>query len=291
MLETATHGSPEPPSGAGPAANLLRERFGSNKPILAMCHLPALPGRPRHDRSSGMARVIDSLAADLPILHEAGVDGLLFCNEADLPYQLHVGPEVPAAMAAAIGQLRSEIHLPFGVNIVWDPQASLAVARATGATFVREVFTGVYESDHGIMQPDFGAIAAYRTSIGADDVLLFGNITPEFASSLGRRTIAERARGAAFLGVEVILISGQITGTPIDLADLSEAVAAVPGTPVLANTGVRAETVAEVLAIADGAFVGTTLKRDGVTWNPVDRDRAMRFMDAVRAFREPRAVG
>jgi uncharacterized protein len=270
---------------------LLRDRFGTAKPIIAMCHLPALPGRPRHDQAAGMARILDSLAHDLPILHEAGVDGLLFCNEADLPYQLQVGPEIPAAMAAVISQLRSEIRLPFGVNIVWDPRASLAVARATGATFVREVFTGVYESDHGLMQPDFGAIAAYRTAIGADDVLLFCNITPEFASSLGRRTIAERAQGAAFLGADVILISGQITGTPIDLAELRAATEAAPGTPVLANTGVRAETVAEVLAIADGVLVGTTLKRDGVTWNPVDRDRAMRFMDAVRATREPVAVG
>jgi membrane complex biogenesis BtpA family protein len=269
---------------------LLRDRFGSAKPIIAMCHLPALPGRPRHDRAAGMGRIIDSLAHDLPILHEVGVDGLLFCNEADLPYQLKVGPEVPAAMAAAIGQLRSEIRLPFGINVVWDPRASLAVARATGATFVREVFTGVYESDHGIMQPDFGAIAAYRTAIGAEDVLLFCNITPEFASSLGRRTIAERAQGAAFLGADVILISGQITGMSIDLADLRAAKEAAPGTPVLANTGVRVETVAEILSIADGALVGTTFKRDGVTWNPVDRDRAMRFMDAVRATRERIAV-
>jgi membrane complex biogenesis BtpA family protein len=276
---------------SGSSGSLLRDRFGTDKPILAMCHLPALPGRPRHERAGGIDRVVDSLAYDLGILHEAGVDGLLFCNEADLPYQLQVGPEIPATMAAAIGRLRTEIQLPFGVNVVWDPRASLAVARATGATFVREVFTGVYESDHGIMQPDFGSIAGYQSMIGADDVALFSNITPEFASSLGSRTIAERAASAAFLGVDVILISGQITGMSIELADLRAAKAAAPGTPVLANTGVRVETVAEILAIADGAFVGTTLKRDGVTWNPVDRDRALRFMDAARASRDRVAVG
>ncbi len=275
---------------SGSTGSLLRDRFDVDKPILAMCHLPALPGRPKHDRTAGMDRIVDSLAHDLQILHEAGVDGLLFCNEADLPYQLRVGPEIPAAMAAAIGRLQTEIRLPFGVNIVWDPRASLAVARATGAAFVREVFTGVYESDHGIMQPDFGEIAGYQSAIGAEDVALFSNITPEFASSLGRRTIAERAQGAAFLGVDAILISGQITGMSIDLADVRAAKAAAPGTPVLANTGVRVETVAEVLAVADGAFVGTTLKRDGITWNPVDRDRAMRFMDVVRTTRDQAAV-
>lgn len=273
-----------------PIGSFLRDRFGTDKPIVAMCHLPALPGRPRHDRAAGLGRIVDSLAHDLPILHEAGVDGLLFCNEADLPYQLQVGPEIVAAMASAIGQLRVEIQVPFGVDIVWDPRASLAVARATGAAFVREVFSGVYESDLGTMQPDFGSICAYRTMIGADNVALFSNITPEFASSLGQRTIAERAQSAAFLGVEVILISGQITGMSIDLADLRAAKAAAPETPVLANTGVRAETVAEILSIADGALVGTTLKRDGVTWNPVDRDRALRFMDAVRASHDLVAV-
>jgi membrane complex biogenesis BtpA family protein len=278
------------PVPSRPTGSLLRDRFGTDKPIIAMCHLPALPGRPRHDRAAGMDRIVDSLAHDLPILHEAGVDGLLFCNEADLPYQLEVGPEIAAGMAAAIGRLHGAIHLPFGVNLVWDPRASLAVARATGATFVREVFTGVYESDLGIMQPDFGDIAAYQAAIGADDVALFSNITPEFASSLGRRTIAERAQSAAFLGVDVILISGQITGMSIDLADLRAAKEAAPETPVLANTGVKAETVAQILAIADGALVGTTLKRDGITWNPVDRDRAMRFMDAARAGRDHRAV-
>jgi len=41
--------------------------------------------------------------------------------------------------------------------------------------------------------------------------------------------------------------------------------------------------------VADGAIVGTHLKRDGVTWNPVDPERAVRFMDRVRTRRD--AVG
>ena len=31
-------------------------------------------------------------------------------------------------MAAVIGQLRSDIRVPFGVNLLWDAKASLAVA-------------------------------------------------------------------------------------------------------------------------------------------------------------------
>jgi uncharacterized protein len=270
--------------------SLLGDLFGVRKPIIAMLHLPALPGRPRHDRRAGMRAVIDATARDLAALQDAGVDGLLFCNEADLPYQIGVGPEAVAAMAAVIGAVKREISRPFGVNLVWDPVASLAVARATGASFVREVFTGVYESDLGIMQPDFGSIAAHRSGIGAENVALFANITPEFASSAGQRTIAQRARSAAFLGVDALLISGAITGEPTDLAWLREARAAAGDTPVLANTGVTAGTVGDVLSVADGAIVGTGLKERGITWNPVDPVRAAEFMAAARRAREG-AVG
>jgi uncharacterized protein len=269
---------------------LLRRLFGVDKPIIAMLHLPALPGRPRHDRAAGMPVIVETVLRDLEALQDAGVDAFLFCNEADLPYQMSVGPEIAAAMAAVIGEVRARIARPFGIDIVWDPTASLAVARATGASFVREVFTGAFESDLGIMRPDFGAIAAYREHIGAGSVALFTNITPEFASTVGTRSITERARSAAYLGVDAILISGQLTGTATDVGALREAKAAVPEMPVLANTGVREETVDQILAIADGVFVGTSLKRDGVTWNAVDPERAGRFMSAVQRARQAVAV-
>jgi membrane complex biogenesis BtpA family protein len=270
-------------------SSLLRDRFGVSKPVIAMVHLPALPGRPRHDRPGGMQAIIDAVGRDLCALQDAGADGLLFCNEADLPYQLGVRPEAVAAMAAVIGAVRSKISRPFGVNLVWDPVASLAVARATGASFVREVFTGMYESDLGVMRPDFGAIGACRAGIGASDVAVFANITPEFASSLGHRDIAARASSAVYLGVDALLISGAITGEPTRLAWLREAKAAAPDTPVLASTGVTAGTVADVLASADGAIVGTTLKEGGVTWNPVDPVRAAEFMAVARQARAGQA--
>lgn len=263
----------------------LEHMFGVGKPVIAMLHLPGLPGRPRHDIGGGVGRAVEVVGHDLTVLQEAGVDGLLFCNEADLPYQLSVGPEIVAAMTSVIGQLRRDVRVPFGVNLLWDAKASLAVARATGARFVREVMTGVYESDLGMIQPAIGDIAGYRSAIGASDVLLLDNIQPEFASAVGRRSVADRARGAAFLGLDAILVSGPAAGSPFLMEDLREAKAAAGDVPVIANTGVRAETIAEVFGVADGAIVGTSLKRDGVTWNEVDPARARRLMDAARAAR------
>jgi membrane complex biogenesis BtpA family protein len=268
----------------------LTETLGTAKPAIAMVHFPGLPGRPRHDRRAGTARLLDVAGRDLQVLQDAGFDAVLFCNEADLPYQLAVGPEIPAAMAAVIGELRPSIRVPFGVNILWDPKASLAVARATGAGFIREVLTGVYESDLGLIQPSLGDLAAYREAIGAGEVALFGNITPEFSSSIGNRSVAERARSASFLGVDAILISGPAAGAPVAMSDLRAAKDAVPDSPVFANTGVRAERLAGILAVADGVIVGTSLKVDGITWNPVDPARAARFMDTAREVRASASV-
>jgi hypothetical protein len=265
--------------------DLLERTFGVPKPVIGMLHLPGLPGRPWHDPVAGVARAVDIVGRDLATLQDAGIDGVLFCNEADIPYQLRVGPEVVAAMAAVVGQLRRDIRVPFGVNLLWDAIASLAVARATGATFVREVMTGVYESDLGMIEPHIGEIAGYRTAIGAGNVLLFDNIAPEFASAIGRRSIAQRAKGAAFLGVDAILISGPAAGTAFEMPDLQAAKDAVPELPVIANTGVRADRIADIFAVADGAIVGTSLKVDGVTWNAVDPDRARALVDAARAAR------
>jgi membrane complex biogenesis BtpA family protein len=259
--------------------------FGTQKPVIAMLHFPGLPGRPRHDREQGRARLVDVVGQDLRVLQDAGVDGVLFCNEADIPYQLAVGPEIPTAMAAVIGELRGDVRVPFGVNILWDAIASLALARATGAAFIREVLTGVYESDLGMIEPRIGEIAGYRAKIGADHVLLFDNIQPEFASAIGGRSVADRARGAAFLGVDAVLISGVAAGAQFDMAHLRAAKEAAGGVPVVANTGVRAERIKEIFSVADAVIVGTSLKVDGVTWNPVDPERAQRLMDAAHAAR------
>jgi membrane complex biogenesis BtpA family protein len=263
----------------------LRQIFGVDKPLIAMCHLRALPGRPRHDVAGGMDALVEALATDVAALQQAGVDGLLFCNEHDIPYQLRVGPEIAAGMAAAVGRLRSEIRKPFGVDILWDPKAAIAVARATGAAFVREVFTGVFESDLGVIAPDSGDLAGYRQAIGGQGIALFTNITPEFSRSIAGRTVAERARGAAFLGYDALLISGPAAGVSIEMKDLKEARSAVPDVPLLANTGVNHANVQEILANCDGVIVGTSLKVEGSTWNPVDPTRARQMVELVGRVR------
>jgi membrane complex biogenesis BtpA family protein len=175
----------------------LKDLFGVEKPLIAMCHLEGLPGRPRYDSEGGLERIVDSAAREVHALQDGGVDAILFCNENDIPYSTSVGVEVVAAMANVIGRLRGELRVPFGTNLLWDPAASLAAAVATGACFIREVLTGVFDSDMGLLAPDLGALAGYRRAIGAGHVALFANITPEFSRSVAGRSVAERAAAAS----------------------------------------------------------------------------------------------
>jgi uncharacterized protein len=266
--------------------NSLKTLFGVDKPLIAMSHLGALPGRPRHDVAGGLRAVVDGVRRDVDALQSAGVDALLFCNENDIPYQLETGPEVAAAMAAVVVEVRPELSVPFGVDVLWDARTALAVARAVGAGFVREVFTGVYESDMGLFAPQYGELAGYRHAIGADDVRIFANVTPEFSRSVSDRPVADRARGAAYMGVDALLISGVQAGVSAEFDDLAAAKRAAGEVPVIANTGVDHDNVQRLLEIADGLIVGTSLKVDGDTWNRVDGARARRLVELVRQSRE-----
>lgn len=55
--------------------------------------------------------------------------------------------------------------------------------------------------------------------------------------------------------------------------------------PVFMNTGARADNIGRFLEVADGVIVGSGLKVDGHTWNPVDPARVTAFMAAVREAR------
>lgn len=264
----------------------FRNIFGPSKPVIAMVHLGALPGTPLYDEQAGVEGLLDAARADLAALQTAGVDAVMFGNENDRPYELSVDTASTATMASIIGQLHSEIRVPFGVNVLWDPKSSIALATATGAAFVREVFTGTYASDMGPWTPDAGTAMRYRKALGRDDLAMLFNVSAEFADSMDRRSLPDRARSVVFSSIpDAILVSGQITGEAAALSDLEAVKAVVPDVPVLANTGVRHETVAEVLDIADGCIVGTALKEGGDTWRPVDPDRTKDFMERARAAR------
>src|SRR5688500_2436558 len=114
----------------------FRRVFGAKKPVIGMVHLGALPGSPLYDASGGPEALIQAAARDLDALQTAGFDAIMFGNENDRPYEFAVDTASTASMAYVIGRLRDKIRVPFGVNVLWDPMSSVALAAATGASFV-----------------------------------------------------------------------------------------------------------------------------------------------------------
>lgn len=253
------------------------------KVLIAMAHVPALPGTPLYDASGGLQGIVDHVRRDVEALVEAGFDAVMFCNENDRPYELDAGPESAAFMTRVAVECRPD-RIPFGVDFLWDPKIALAAAVATGASFMREVTTGVWESDMGLWQTNCARTLRERRRLDAEELAVFMNVTPEFASPIGARTPAQVARSTAVSSLpDAILVSGPMAGSGPDVSTLAAVRDAVPADlPVLLNTGARAATIAEFMTHADGCIVGSDLKVDGYTWNPVDADRARRFVAAAR---------
>lgn len=264
----------------------IYDLFGVRKPIIAMCHLRALPGDPGYDAAKGLDFVMEKARADLHALQAGGVDAVMFSNEYSTPYLLQVEPITHVTMARIIGELLREIQVPYGVNVLWDPKATVELAVAVGAAFVREIFSGVYASDFGLWNTNSGEVVRLRHRLGGEKIRLFYNIVPEAAVYLGDRTLAAIARSTEFNAQpDALCVSGLIAGAETDAAALRTVKEAVQNTPVFANTGLRATNVAAQLALADGAIVGTTFKTDGYIWSDVDQSRVAAFMAAARAAR------
>ena len=264
----------------------LDEVFNVTKPVIAMLHLNALPGDPGYDSSGGIAAVVGRARTELEALQSGGADGILIINEFSLPYLTKTEPITAITMARIIGELLPDISVPYGVNVLWDGRASIDLAVATGAQFVREIFTGVYASDFGLWNTNVGEVARHRARVGGSHVKLLFNIVPESAQYLADRDLAAITRTTVFATApDAICVSGATAGAPTDTEALRIVKSAAGDVPVFVNTGVRAENVADQLSVADGAVVGTYFKKDGVFANAAERSRVEELMGAAREFR------
>lgn len=256
-----------------------------------MIHLPPLPGSPRWGGS--MASVLDRAAADARALVEGGVDAVLVENYGDVPFHAdRVPPETVAALTAAVLAVRDAIteadagpSVPFGVNVLRNDAASaLAVAAATGASFVRvNVHTGGMWTDQGWIEGRAADTVRLRSWL-APDVAILADVLVKHAAPPPGLDLERAASDAWERGLaDALIVTGGGTGEPASLADARRVRDRVPDAPVLIGSGVTAETVREALSVAAGVIVGSALERDGRAGEPVDPARVRRLVDAARA--------
>lgn len=258
----------------------------SHKPVLiGMVHLPALPGSP--DYRGDFEDIIRFAEQEAKTIYKSGFNALMFENLGDAPYfPDRVPNETIAAMSVLATHLKRQTKLPIGVNVLRnDALAALAIAVAAQLSFIRvNILTGAAVTDQGLIQGQAHLLLRERQRLRGENVAILADIRVKHAAPLVERDLAqeveeffERARCSA------IIVSGTGSGKPVDVEFLRAVRQAAAQRPVLIGSGLHAANVQEMLALADGAIVGSSIKEEGRIHNPIHRKRAEELVRACRA--------
>ena len=271
----------KPRSDKDPKA-AFRECFGAPHALIGVLHAGALPGTP------GAAQPVDALIelalSEATIYRDAGFTALAIENTHDRPYlKGGVGPEITAAMTAIAREVKREIKLPLGIQVLAGAnREALAVAHAAGADFIRaEGFVYAHVADEGLIESCAGELLRYRRAIGAERVLIFADIKKKHGAHAitADVSIIETAKAAEFFLVDGVVVSGISTGEPASPDEVRDVVRATH-TPVLVGSGITPTNIQQ-FATAHGFIVGSSVKQGGVWSNQIDPE-AVRTV--ARAF-------
>jgi membrane complex biogenesis BtpA family protein len=255
----------------------FRELFPAHKPIIGMIHLPPLPDYPG---SPGIDAIVAGAVADMQVLQQFEIDGVLVENEYDRPHRIKATPETVAAMTQVTrAVVENSGSVIVGCEILLnDPRASLDVAMAAGAQFIRTDYfvDRMSRPEYGEFDIDPEELLAYRDTIGAAEILLLADIQVKYATMLQQRTLAESAKLATQHRADAVVISGNASGDAPTAKDLVDAKSA-SGVPVIIGSGLRADNAQALLSCCDGAIVGTALMMD----EHVDAEKVRQLMENV----------
>ena len=265
----------------------LTDTFGTEKAAVGVLHLKALPTDPLYDKEGGMKKVIDAARYDLHAMQDGGIDGILFSNEFSFPYVSEPSVEVISALAYVIGCLSEEIEVPYGVGLIGDTDLCIGMNAACGGTFMRGSFGGAFAGNDGICTPDAGKLLRHRHALGLDDDLkMVHYVNHESCGYLGGLDYMTTAKSAVFGNLpDALGVTGECAGKKIPLDIMKDIKNEIPDMVYFATTGVTIDSFKDVYSVADGAFIASHFKVDGVFENPVDPARVKAFMDALKEWR------
>jgi membrane complex biogenesis BtpA family protein len=258
---------------------------GRRKVLIGMCHVPALPGSPRF--AGDIAGVRERVLRDADALAEGGVDGIFIENFGDVPF---FPDRVPAAtvaqMAVLADRLRTRVDLPLGINVLRnDGRSALAIAQAVGAAFVRvNVLSHARLTDQGVIQSIAHDLLRERAALGATGVRICADVSVKESVPLASGlSIEDETDDLIHRGLaDAVIVSGANTGSGADVEELRRVRGMAGEVPVFVGSGVSIANVQRFLPLADGFIVGTSLKVDGRTHNPVDAAQVRNLVARIR---------
>jgi membrane complex biogenesis BtpA family protein len=252
-----------------------------NKFVIGMVHCLALPGTATF--GGDMGKVIDQAVHDAITLEKAGVDAVIVENMNDNPMGALLEKPAVAALSAATAHVCESVSIPVGVDAAFsDCVAALSIAKANGCGFVRiPVFVDMVQYYDGVISPCAKLCMETRRNLDAEDVMVLADVQVKHSNMVIQGVpIESSASSAASCGADAIIVTGTASGveTPIDQI---KRVKKVTDLPVIAGSGVKASNIDEQLNIADGAIIGSSLKKGGVLSNPIDYDMVCEVLNAL----------
>lgn len=249
--------------------------------IVGMVQLRPLPGAARYT-GDPLDSIIEDTLTEAQTLQDAGFTGIQVQNMGDNPSTRHAGLETVAFMTRACLAVRHHFpHLQLSVLVNWDAEASLAVAEAAAADFVRveHTWVGVSVASWGLSQAQCHAATAFRSRIRST-MQIYADVQEPHAVPLVDRPVEEWARAAVEEGAaDGLFVTGKSFEQSLDWLRLVKS--AVPGVPLWLGGGATAANVHLATGLADGVTVATSIKHGDMA-NRIDVQLAKDFARAAR---------
>lgn len=250
------------------------------KTVTAVIGCPPLPGSPLYER---MARDVCCAYVDreLETLVAGGIKALMLQNIGDLPVPVTARAETIAWMAMLGARIRERFDGFFGVSLLEDdPVATLSIAQAAGANFVRlKVFVGVMTGPDGIREGTAYHAQRHRALLGARDIAIFADVYDRTRWPVEGDQFEAMVHEAIWYGkADGLVITGR---SPDQTFKLLQRARQVTDVPLWVGGGVDELNVRKCLAHADGVIVATSLKSGQDLLEPFNHDRVRVFVEAA----------
>jgi predicted TIM-barrel enzyme len=254
------------------------------------------------------AEVIDIALQDAKTLASVGVDGLIVENydfgyealsKAENSFDVQNGIKIPYKthkpvknlLHKMVKEIQKQVTIPIGVNVLTNhPLSTYSVAKEAGCQFIQlDCIIGKY---NGRFEVPIETLMHLKKHY--HDILTLGGVHPKYYE----RVMPDWAKDKKeewlqndlleLIGqiekynlAEVIVLTGDKTGgePPKNLAFAKHN---KPNLEYIAGSGIKADSVCDILNYCNGAIVGSAFKQGGVTKNnPVSYELSKSFMEQV----------
>lgn len=269
----------------------IEEIFKTKKPIIGMLHLGHLCGK----EFRGIDDISSNAIKDIEALQDGGINAILIENWKEESRDIFVNKDTEKNIYKVMEKLIKVLKVPFGFNILNnDYKLAFKLAKEFKGSFIElDVFVDKVQSDFTnnkdakenpfIVDPKPNEIWQFAKSIEAENIPLFCFVQPKHYKMPENKDIKQSVREAIDNNASAVLIT-KATGSAPTVELIKRAKEEAQAFPVGIGSGFSFENAKDILPHVDFAVVGTSIKINNKTDNPVDETKVRSLMSVVSNF-------